>query len=75
MFLEALIKGVGSWVGVPFQHLIMGVLELDAKVNWGVVYGAKTGFNLPDGRRVAMYRKGQKVRWYDISTGEQVGPE
>lgn len=39
---------------------------------WGKSWGTYT---LPDGRRVDMLRKGCKVRFFDLATGEQVGPE
>lgn len=43
-------------------------------VTWGEPYGAGPHYRLPDGRTVTMYRKGQRVRFYDGS-GAQVGPE
>lgn len=43
------------------------------KVTWGKPYGT-TKYRTPEGALVAMYRKGQRVRFYD-EDGQQVGPE
>jgi len=42
------------------------------KIDWGRRYGAD--FCTPRGRRLTMYRKGQRVRFYD-KQGRRVGPE
>lgn len=42
-------------------------------VTWGRPYGDDPAVN-SHGRKIYMFRKGQKVRWYD-SYGDQVGPE
>lgn len=43
-------------------------------VPWGKPYGPGPHYVMRDGKEVTMYRKGQKVRFYD-QRGNQVGPE
>lgn len=42
--------------------------------SWGEPYGPGPHYQTTDGRLVTMFRKGQKVRFYD-QEGHQVGPE
>jgi len=49
-------------------------LALSTEPDFGSPYGQDPSYVLPDGRKVTMWRKGQKVRFYDTS-GNQVGPE
>jgi len=49
-------------------------VELIATPDFGEPYGCVPAYILPDGRAATMYRKGQRVRFYDTS-GEQIGPE
>jgi len=49
-------------------------VELSSVPNFGSPYGQSPSYVLPDGREVTMWRKGQRVRFYDAD-GNQVGPE
>jgi len=49
-------------------------VELAAQPDFGAPWGNNPAYTLPDGRQVAMWRKGQRVRFYDTA-GDQVGPE
>lgn len=44
------------------------------KIGFGEPYGGKHGYVKPDGTKLTMYRKGQKVRFFD-DEGKQHGPE
>lgn len=41
---------------------------------FGKPYGQLASIRTTDGRLVTMYRRGQRVRFFDL-TGQQVGPE
>ncbi|MHB8318119.1 MAG: toxin-antitoxin system YwqK family antitoxin [Acidimicrobiales bacterium] len=47
-------------------------VELASTPDFGSLYGGP--MITPDGKSVSMWRKGQKVRWYDTE-GDQIGPE
>lgn len=49
-------------------------MESRIEPSWGKPYGGSDPFVTPRGARRWMYRKGQRVRFYDVK-GRQVGPE
>jgi hypothetical protein len=61
------VAGVGSWFArcAPTNRI---------EPSWGKPYGGDAPYITPRGARRWMYRKGQRVRFYD-RRGRQVGPE
>lgn len=61
-----------GWMPEDVEAEARRIRRLNPGVSWGKLYGMP--FRRPDGSIVRMYRKRQRVRFYDVD-GRQVGPE
>lgn len=75
------VRGLAGLVEHPRSAFQISPAREQAQANplylvvpWGSPYGPGPHYKTSDGKEVTMYRKGQKVRFYDRS-GHQVGPE